>query len=97
MYYRSKSIINKNLNLKKKFREIAKNVDTITNIFRNISKLENKNDFNDCNLIITIKNYDEIVNILKYHFENNISKKKSFSFFKTKQYLTIIITFISIK
>ena len=62
--------------MKKKFRKITKNIDIIRNIFRNILKLENQNDFNNCNSIITIKNYDEIMNILKRHFENNISKKK---------------------
>ena len=72
------------MNLKKKIRKITKNVNTITNIFRNILKLENQNDFNNRNSIITIKNHDEIVNILKRYFENNISKKKLFSFYKTK-------------
>ena len=56
----------------KKFRAIIKNIDAITNIFRNISKLENQNDFNNYNSIITIKNHDEIVKILKRHFENKI-------------------------
>ena len=37
------------------------------------------------------------MNILKRYFENNVSKKKLFSFFKIKQYLTTIITFVSIE
>ena len=37
------------------------------------------------------------MNILKRHLESNISKEKLFSFFKTKQYLTIIIMFVSIE
>ena len=68
----------------KKFRKIAKNVDIITNIFENISKLENQCDFNNCNSIIIIKNRDEIVNILKRHLENNISKKKIIFVYQNK-------------
>ena len=64
------------LELKEKFRAIIKNIDVITNIFRDISKFEIQNDFNKRNLMITIKSYDEIVNNLKCYFENNISKKK---------------------
>ena len=53
----------------------------MTYIFQNILKLENQNDFNNRNSIITIKNYDEIMNILKYYFENNISNEKIISIF----------------
>ena len=53
----------------------------MTNIFQNISKLENQNDFNDRNSIITMKNYDEIMNILKRHLESNVSNEKIISIF----------------
>ena len=54
------------------------------NIFYDITNIEKKNDFENCNSIIIIKNHDEIMNILKRHFENNVSNEKIFSFFKTK-------------
>ena len=55
---------------------MTKNIDAITNIFQNILKFENQNDFSNCNSIIIIKNHDEIMNILKRYLKNNVSNQK---------------------
>ena len=68
--------MNKKLSLKKKIRILTKNVNKLTNVFYDITNIEKKNDFKNYNSIIIIKNYDEIMNILKRHFENNVSNKK---------------------
>ena len=52
----------------------------------NILKLKNQNDFNNRNSIITIKNHDEIVNILKRYFENNILNENIISILQQKKY-----------
>ena len=70
---------------KKKIREIIKIVNIIANIFRNISKLENQNDSNDRNLIITMKNHNEIVNILKRHLESNVLNEKIILIFQREK------------
>ena len=83
------------IEIEKKFRILTKNIDELTNILHDITNIEKKNDFKNCNSIITIKNHDEIINILKRYFENNVSKKNYFRF--KKKYLTTTITFVSIE
>ena len=55
------------------------------NIFYKILKIKNQNNFKNCNLIITIKNHNEIMNILKRYFENNISNEKIILVFQRKK------------
>ena len=64
--------MNKRLNLRKKNRILTKKLKKLTNFFHDITNIENKNDFKNCNSIITIKNYDQIMSILNRYFENNV-------------------------